>query len=651
MKRFFCSTSITCAVVLLSVSRAFSASPDGFVIWSEGGHERRGLKYVEIKEGQGPIASTKKTAVPKGSFADIECVISFDGKWLAFARQLAHSTNGRTDNPGDYHQFGNYDVYIAPLDQGLPATPKKVGHGYYPSWGDDSDRPTKTLYYSWCSGPRGGTLKVMKVTVGSDGSISAPTTQIENYGNSGDAHMQAAPNGTNVAYRTSGVWVFDKVAGTKIQAGGGCHPSWGPNSYWLMWARGQVGAFSNGKKLWSGRSGLHDYHYGFSNDGKWVIGRIGSSGNDQNTDYPIIYYPCNASKEGETPSWSVNRGAGETVGRGTWCDIHVETEPPGPSIELSVSPSKVAIGESAELTLTMAGGASGTPSWSVDGGGTLSDQSSSGATFTSDGTVGTYTVTATLDTLEATATINAIDPAAIDLKVNCGGPTSGEWESDAAYAKNGVSFTFTGAVDVSGVTDAPPSDVCKVVRHNADHRYDFADLPDGSYTVRIFFTDAYGDRDMDYFIEGKQVLDAFDPATEAGGTSKLCVKEFDVEVSDGNGLQIEAKLGGGDDVFEAALRITAVGSSTRGDFGYTAAHAEKASPFSVVRAGPGGLRISVNLDHAYTLELLDPGGRLIREFEGAAAREFSFDVRGGIRTCLVRLRTADGEYARTIVLK
>lgn len=648
MKRLFNTKGTILTLVVLLAHAAFSASPNGFVIWSEGGHENRGLRYIEIKEGQGPISSSKKTAVTKGNWGDIECVISFDGKMVAFARQLQHSTQGLTDNPGDYHHFGNYDVYVARLDGSLPATPKRVGHGYFPSWGDDSDQPTKTLYYSWCSGSHGGELKIMKATIKSDGSISQPTVQLQNYGSSGDAHMQAAPNGTKVAWRPGGVKVYDKVAGTNVDAGGGCHPSWGPNSYWLMWARGQVGAFSNGRKLWSGSSGLHDYHFGFSNDGKWVIGRIGSSGNDQNTDYPIIYYPCNASKPGESPSWSINRGAGETVGRGTWCDIHVNT---GPSIGLSASPSRVAMGESAELTLTMSGGASGTPSWSVDDGGSLSNKSSSGATFTSDGTVGTYTVTATLDGMEASATIRVFDPSAIDLKINCGGSTSGEWESDQAYASGGQSFNFNSTINASGVTGAPPNDVCQLVRHSEDHSYSFSDLPNGNYAVRIFFTDQSGNRDMDYFIEGKQVLEAFDPITEAGSADKLCVKEFDVEVSDGNGLQIEAKIGGGVDVFEAALQITALSSSTGGGIAQAAMHSDGPLPFSVIRTGPDGLGISVDLDQAYTLEVLDPGGRLIRRFEGTAAGEFSLSVQGGIRTCLLRLRTADSEYARTLVLK
>jgi hypothetical protein len=50
---------------------------------------------------------------------------------------------------------------------------------------------------------------------------------------------------------------------------------------------------------------------------KWVIGRIGSNGNDQNTSYDIIYYPVDTSNGG----WKL--GEGTRIGNGTWCDIHV----------------------------------------------------------------------------------------------------------------------------------------------------------------------------------------------------------------------------------------------------------------------------------------------------------------------------------------
>ena len=99
--------------------------------------------------------------------------------------------------------------------------------------------------------------------------------------------------------------------------GSGCHPCWGPNSEYLIWARNNLGRIENGVGQGLGSAGLSDYCYGISNDAKWVIGRIGAIGNDQNTPHDIIYYPVDTSNGG----WML--GEGTRIGSGTWCDIHV----------------------------------------------------------------------------------------------------------------------------------------------------------------------------------------------------------------------------------------------------------------------------------------------------------------------------------------
>ena len=78
-----------------------------------------------------------------GRIGDIQSNISFDGKWVAFSRSLPG--NGGTN---DYHSWTSWDIYIVRVDGALPATPIRVGHGYWPSWSDDSTNAIKTLYYS-----------------------------------------------------------------------------------------------------------------------------------------------------------------------------------------------------------------------------------------------------------------------------------------------------------------------------------------------------------------------------------------------------------------------------------------------------------------------------------------------------------------------
>jgi hypothetical protein len=68
---------------------------------------------------------------------------------------------------------------------------------------------------------------------------------------------------------------------------------------------------------------------------------------------------------------------------------------------------------------------------------------------------------------------------------------------------------------------------------------------------------------MTFTIEGEAALTGFNPAEEAGGTNTGIVKEFDVTVSDGNGLRIEADKGDGDDVFVCGIEIAASAGGTQ----------------------------------------------------------------------------------------
>lgn len=203
----------------------------------------------------------------------------------------------------------------------------------------------------------------------------------------------------------------------------------------------------------------------------------------------------------------------------------------------------------------------GTLSWSASGGGTLSGKSSSGATFTSNGTPGTFTVTASAGDVKGTIEIAVIDPSQLHLRINSGGPDVSAggvvWESGAGYVSGGKDYSFGGTHDVSGVSSPAPNEVYQTVHHQ-DHTYSFPDVPNGTYTVRLHFTDTHeGDRAMDYTIEGTKVLDDFNIVSAAGGTNAAVVKEFAVEVSDGDGLRIEGKMDQGNDVFEAGIEVIA----------------------------------------------------------------------------------------------
>ncbi|MBD3239379.1 MAG: hypothetical protein GF331_02250, partial [Chitinivibrionales bacterium] len=195
--------------------------------------------------------------------------------------------------------------------------------------------------------------------------------------------------------------------------------------------------------------------------------------------------------------------------------------------------------------------------WSVTGGGTITQT----GLFTAGAAEGgPHTVKATVGSIEGTTPVTIAAAPPVHLKINCGdnSPSVSGWESDQNYVvagHTGNSYDFSCASDVSGATDPAPVDVYTTVRH-MDHQYSFSDIANGTYTVRLHFTDQHdGNRLMDYTIEGVKVLDGFNIADAAGGTCKAIVKDFEVTVSDGNGLQIIAAKDNGNDVFEAAIEI------------------------------------------------------------------------------------------------
>lgn len=131
----------------------------------------------------------------------------------------------------------------------------------------------------------------------------------------------------------------------------------------------------------------------------------------------------------------------------------------------------------------------------------------------------------------------------------------GQWLSDAPYAKGGKSYRFSRKSATDNIPFAAPEEVYRTVRHMV-HSYQFPNLPNGNYRVRIHFTDEHKEnRRMSYRAENQWFLVDFNVVEAAGGTNKVVVRDLDVTVRDGNGLQILCEKGEGNDVFEAALEI------------------------------------------------------------------------------------------------
>jgi len=138
-------------LIFSQMAGAVSLLKNGFVTWSEGDQMDRTLHYRTVTNGElGPV----KIICQKGEAGgDIQGVISFDGKWIAFARKreaVCPSIIGQYNPNGedDHNKFHCWSIYVARLDGELPATPIKVAdEGYWPSWSDNSTGTVKTLCF------------------------------------------------------------------------------------------------------------------------------------------------------------------------------------------------------------------------------------------------------------------------------------------------------------------------------------------------------------------------------------------------------------------------------------------------------------------------------------------------------------------------
>ncbi len=277
-QNFFCV--LFCLVSLFSLKSLSSYGqtdreillPHGFVTYSRGETYDRELCRAEISPGMTfeQIHATERLIVEKGPYGgDITGQISFDGKWIAFARSLSGRHPGSGGN--DYADFSNWDIYIARIDGDLPVEPIRIGHGYFPSWGEDSSEDIKTLYFSVNEIPA-----IHKVKINGAGEIVEEESEVARLPQEGyEGFAFAAPNGEFAAYRKNGAvytyWFSGANKGKSILMTGGCHPHVTADSKWVYHANRHAVRSDGSARGESGAGGL--YHYGSSNDLNWFVTR------------------------------------------------------------------------------------------------------------------------------------------------------------------------------------------------------------------------------------------------------------------------------------------------------------------------------------------------------------------------------------------
>ncbi|MGE4567666.1 MAG: LamG-like jellyroll fold domain-containing protein [Bacteroidales bacterium] len=310
------STPQTRVSAMVPVSGVTPTVPSGFVVYSKGSGEERtlymarlapGMLYREIQAGEQLICAKG----PKGG--DIGGQISFDGKWLAFARSRGgnHPSLGRDH----YQDWEAWDIYIVPLHGKLPAEPLYIDRGYFPSWADDSFKGRKTLYYS-----KGGDKpSVWRVTISPGGKPGKPEwyadLPVEGY----EGHAMVSPNGEFIAARYNGaVYALHNkglLQGRTIRMDEGCYPHITADSRWIYHASRKVSRSDGSAKGDGGAGGL--YHFGSSPDMHWFITRTGGDWRDQNAGGEV--WLCSLTA---TDKQFNTQPAIKITEEGSWVDVH-----------------------------------------------------------------------------------------------------------------------------------------------------------------------------------------------------------------------------------------------------------------------------------------------------------------------------------------
>lgn len=308
-------------LLFLYLCAIFSATaqyslPYGFATYSKGDKDQRTLYRVELHPGDTfeQIRATERKICEKGEIGgDIEGQISFDGKWLAFARCIQETEIGGIGE-NDYHDFDKWDIYIVRIDGDLPTSPIRIDHGYFPSWGNDSDQKTKTLYFSQ---EKGRCIKQVKINDKGEIIDSSILGTLPEKGY--ESFVFAAPDGTFAAFRKNGAvythFFSGPLAGKDIRMTDGCHPHITADSKWVYHA--VRNAVRNDGSVRGNPGAGGDYHYGSSPDMHWFITKKTGDYRVQNNGGEVWVCPLYATDDKFETVPLV-----KICDDGSWVDIH-----------------------------------------------------------------------------------------------------------------------------------------------------------------------------------------------------------------------------------------------------------------------------------------------------------------------------------------
>jgi formylglycine-generating enzyme required for sulfatase activity len=141
--------------------------------------------------------------------------------------------------------------------------------------------------------------------------------------------------------------------------------------------------------------------------------------------------------------------------------------------------------------------------------------------------------------LVLSASVTGVSASLDAIRVNCGGEAVGAWAGDRG-CKAGVASTSSAWIVWA---QEVPQKVYQTCRSGPFLPYNFRDVPDGRYLVYLRFCELVysspNTRMMRLNIEGFDMGWLVDVFFLAGGKNNPMTQQFNVKVSDGNGLQIQ----------------------------------------------------------------------------------------------------------------
>lgn len=275
MRKFFVAV-----IALLLGGSALAEPPQGYLVWIKGELGKKTSRKVHRMTLPG---KSDVRALTSGE--DVECQISPDGKWVAYAKARLPDT--------DYHQFARWKLYLVSIHgTGDGREEIKIDdNGYWPSWGGGN-----LLYYSQADDAHDQHTRIIQATLDDRGEVTGRTVVFETHEHFSDIRevneCYLAPDGGWFAARTRGAASVTGAGAFKMDPPGfqllakagsvGCMPYVAPDGQWGFIAGAEHGIRWGDAPDVPGR--LEDqelippltegglcYHPGISTDGEWML--------------------------------------------------------------------------------------------------------------------------------------------------------------------------------------------------------------------------------------------------------------------------------------------------------------------------------------------------------------------------------------------